>query len=170
VAVQPAPALTEVPAPEPSHAPDAYATGAEAISGIVATTEIELAGMLARANRARAGASAEVRRLVRERTAGDRMRLAGLRHELLRHKDSVATGFDSLLVLLDEADRRLACNDESAKEIESELDRPAPSVVVAVQAASAAGDLHGRAPQAEAGAAATPAKRRWWHRWVRPAA
>jgi hypothetical protein len=150
--------------------PDLYAAGGDAVSGILATTEMELAGMLARADRARAGASAEIRLRVRERTASDRLRLAGLRHDLVRQKDAVATGFDSLLELLDELDRRLACNDESAREIESELDRPAEAVVVAAQAAHAASEFPNGNGGAEAGGTAAPAKRRWWHRWVRPAA
>jgi hypothetical protein len=171
VAVQSAIAPVEtVPFDSPA-VPDAYEAGGEAISGILATTEVELAAMLARADEARAGVSAEVRLRVRERTAGDRLRLGALRHELVRQKDTIAGGFDSLLGLLDEADRRLACNDATAGEIDKKLARPEPGVILAVQAASAARKTASRGGEEGAAEAPSPAARqRWWHRWVRPAA
>ena len=171
MAAQPAIAPLQTVPFDPPPEPDAYEAGADAISGILATTEVELAAMLARADKARAGVSAEVRLRVRERTASDRLRLGALRHELVRQKDTIAGGFDSLLGLLDEADRRLACNDATASEIDEELARPAPEVVLAVQAASSAAKNAARGGKmATAEAPASPAKRRWWHRWVRPAA
>ena len=171
VAVQPAIAPLEAVPFDSSHEPDAYEAGADAISGILATTEVELAAMLARADKARAGVSAEVRLRVRERTASDRLRLGALRHELVRQRDTITGGFDSLLGLLDEADRRLACNDETASEIDEELARPGPAVAFAVQAASsAARDASRGGEKGTVAPPAPPAKRRWWHRWVRPAA
>jgi hypothetical protein len=159
----------DVPGPSPAPEPDPYEVGGEAVSGILATTEVELAAMVARAEKAKAGVSAEVRLRVRERTAGDRMRLASLRHELIRQKDAVAGGFDSILSLLDEADRRLACNGEGADRIDSELDRPIPAVVIA-----AAGSSATRGPSSPGregdGTASLQTRARWWHRWVRPAA
>ena len=171
VAVQSAIAPLET-VPFDSHPePDAYEAGADAISGILATTEVELAGMLVRADKARAGVSAEVRLRVRERTASDRMRLGALRHELVRQRDTIAGSFDSLLGLLDEADRRLACNDATANEIDEELARPAAAVTLAVQAASAAArDAPRGGEKGSVKPPAPPAKKRWWHRWVRPAA
>lgn len=170
MAVQPAPApLEAVPVGPPSE-PDAYEAGADAISGILATTEVELAAMLARADQARAGESAEVRLRVREHTAADRLRLGALRYELVRQRDTIAGGFDSLLGLLDEADRRLACNDATANQIDEEA-RPAPAVVPAVLAASsAARDAPRGGEDGSVDPPAAPGKRRWWHRWVRPAA
>ena len=151
--------------------PDAYKAGADAISGVLATTEIELAGMLARADKARTGVSAEIRLRVRERTASDRLRLGVLRHELVRQRDAIAGGFDSLLGLMDEADRRLACNGTAANEIDEELARPAPAVVVALQAASSAAKDSPRSGDTSAqDTSGPPSQRRWWHRWVRPAA
>ena len=156
---------------ESSPEPDAYEAGADAISGILATTEVDLAGMLARADKARAGVSAEVRLRVRERTASDRMRLGALRHELMRRGTRSPAASTLLLGLLDEADRRLACNDATASEIDEELARPAPAVTLAVQAASsAARDASRGGEKGTVAPPAPPAKRRWWHRWVRPAA
>lgn len=146
-----------------------YEAGARAISGIVASTEREVAAMLERAARERAAATAHVRLRVRERTAGDRLRLASLRHQLTGQRDAVAGGFDALLGLLDEADRRLAFNDGGAG-IELELAR-SPALAAPVAAAPEApvsatsGPAEGASPPAS-----VAAKRRWWHRWVRPAA
>ena len=150
--------------------PDAYEVGAEAVTGILATTEVELAAMVARAEQAKAGVTADVRKRVREQTAGDRMRLATLRHELIRQRDAVSGGFESLLSLLDEADRRLACNGEAAREIQAELERPVPAVVVAAQAASSAGRGAQSPGREGANASTIQLRQRWWHRWVRPAA
>lgn len=171
VAVQSAIAPLETVSLDSAPEPDAYEAGADAISGILAATEVELAGMLARAEKTRAGVSAGVRLRVRERTASDRLRLGALRHELVCQKETIAGGFDSLLGLLDEADRRLACNDATASEIEEELARPVPAVVLAVQAASSAANGVSRGDESGGeNASAPPPKRRWWHRWVRPAA
>jgi hypothetical protein len=164
-------ALTAVPPLQDEAALDPavrYEAGARAISGIVASTEREVAGMIERAAREREAATAHVRLRVREHTAGDRLRLASLRHELTGQRDAVATGFDALLGLLDEADRRLAFND-GGPGIARELARPALSA----PATASQRDGVSSPPEPAQGPtrpASAAARRRWWHRWVRPAA